>query len=165
MNIISRVNQLAIKTILIFIASSFTFVQAQEEILLQQQKTQKPLVLDIRFCSCKALDIESEATAPTPQFLEEANSIKVGTLESERGFVSSGGLTFDYSITPGKEAGSFVLEYSEEYSKGKKSLSSQSVIIIDLDSWVTISGYENISDRGNEYFNTAVKLAVSETNK
>ena len=165
MSIIFMIKKLTIKLMFVIIASIPMFSQAQEESLLQQHKTHKPLVLDIRFCSCEALDIESEAAAPTQQFLEEANSIKVGVLETDRGFVSSGGLTFGYSITPSKENGFFELEYSEEYIEGKNSLSSQSVMITDLNSWVVISGYGNISDQGNEHFSVAVNLALSAKNK
>ena len=165
MNIISTIKQLVIKIMFVIIASNSMFSQAQEENLLQQHKTHKPLVLDIRFCSCAALDFESEATAPTQQFLEEANSIKVGVLEAEIGFVSSGGLTFGYSITPSKENGLFELQYSEEYIEGKNSLSSQSVMITDLNNWVVISGYGDISEQGNEYFSVAVKLALSTKNQ
>ncbi len=164
MNIISRAYLLAIKVTFILIAGHSAFAQAQEESLFQHQKNQKPLFLDIRFCSCKAFDIESESITPLPEFLDKAASIKVGISESDLGFVSAGGLRFDYSIAPDKETNSFVLEYSGEYIKGKKSSSSQSVIIVDLDNWVTIMGYENISDQGNDYFNVAIKLAHSTKN-
>ncbi|UZE94779.1 hypothetical protein [Alkalimarinus alittae] len=162
MNTLSTINLLAIKTLIIFIASSFTLAQAQETNLLMHQMTQKPLVLDIRFCACKAIDIESDAIEPIPQFLVEATSIKVGVTENDIGFVSAAGLTFGYSISPGKEAGSFVVEYSQEYIEGENSQTSQSELHLDLNSWMTISGFENITDQGNDYFNVAIKLAASE---
>ncbi|CAM4266732.1 hypothetical protein [Shewanella denitrificans] len=94
-------------------------------------------------------------------FLEAANFIKVATSENERGVASAGGLIFAYVITRGKEAGSFVLAYLQEYTEDKRSLNYQSVIIMELDSWVILSGYENTDDQGSEFFSVAVNIALS----
>lgn len=162
MNIISIVSLSVIKAFIIFIICSFTLIQAQEKTLLMHQKTQKPLVLEIRFCDCSAIDMNSEAIEPTPKFLNQATSIKVGVSENEVGHVSAGGLTFGYSISPSKEASMFELAYSQEYVDGNSSQTSQSELQLGLNSWLTISSYENISDQGSEYFSIAIRLTASQ---
>lgn len=135
--------------------------QTQQDNTLTYYKTQKPLVLDVRFCACKAVDYESDSLEPIPQFFEEATAIEVSVSERGVGFVSSKGMTFGYSIMPGPEAGVFVLENSAAYSGSEESFNSQSVLTINIDGWITTSGYENKSEGGNEYFSVAVKLSHS----
>ena len=162
MKTISKSCQLALTAALIFIISNTTYAQGRHENATEHYKNQKPLILDVRFCSCQAIDIELDSVEPIPEFFSKASVVKVGVSENDQGFVSSGGLTFGYSINPGKEPGKFVFEYAEEYQDTNGSFSSQAAIVIDLDSWVTLSGYENKSDQGSEYFSVAVKLAASE---
>ena len=162
MKIISKVYRLALTLLLILVINTTAHAQGNQESAIEHYKNQKPLVLDIRFCACKAIDFESDVMEPIPPFFEQASAIKVGVLKSDVGFVSFGGMTFGYSIAPDKETDLYVLEHSAEYVDSKESLSSQSVVSIKLDSWVVIGGYANLTERGTEYFSVAVKLAVSQ---
>ena len=153
---------LALTILLILFINNPVHAQGSQESTIEHYKSQKPLVLDIRFCACKAIDLESDEMEPIPSFFEQASAIKVGVLEREVGFVSSGGMTFGYSISPDKESDLYVFEHLANYHDSKESVSSQSVISIGLDSWVVIGGHANITERGTEYFSVAVKLAVSQ---
>ena len=151
-----------VKITIFFAISLNVLAQAPEEKSLEYYKKTKPYFLDIRFCACKALDMNPDVLEPLPSFLNEANTIKVGVDKNDSGYVAAGGMAFGYSIKPDKESNAFLLSYSENYSDAGGTNSSQSEIVMGTNSWVVISGYENTTEAETDYFYVAVKIIINE---
>ncbi|WP_250655854.1 hypothetical protein [Alkalimarinus coralli] len=161
MNIKLNVKQLITSVAFIFLLASSAFGQEQSAAGLQHFKSQKPLILEIRFCACKGLDMESEASAPSAEFMTTSSVIQVALSKTESGFLATDQLSFGYSLSPYKDTGSFLLRYSAELTQDAGSLSAESELLIELDRWLTIADYQNESNHGNKYTSIAIRVYAS----
>jgi len=100
----------------------------------------KPLLLEIRYCECRATTPDGDPGGVLPEFLDKSRVLKVGAVTTEhRNFVASRSLSMGYELNPvEKPSGSFQLTHASEYTTRDGSLSGQGTLVLEAGQWVTL---------------------------
>ena len=100
----------------------------------------QPLLLEIRYCECRATTPDGDPGGVLPEFLDKSRVLKVGAVTTEhRNFVASRSLSMGYELNPvEKPSGSFQLTHASEYTTRDGSLSGQGTLVLEAGQWVTL---------------------------
>lgn len=100
----------------------------------------QPLLLEIRYCECRATTPDGDPGGVLPEFLDKSRVLKVGAVTTEhRNFVASRSLSMGYELSPvEKPSDSFQLTHASEYTTRDGSLSGQGTLVLEAGQWVTL---------------------------
>ncbi|MCL1478510.1 MAG: hypothetical protein MH219_13765 [Marinobacter sp.] len=120
----------------------------------------KPLVLEVRYCECKATKTDSEPSDLLPSFLKESSLLKVSVSSEEKGFASSSGLSIGYEFKP--VTGSpkqFQFNYAGNYTTSNGNSAGNGELLLIKGQWVILFGSRHESETGSQHRNVAMRLA------
>ena len=118
-----------------------------------------PLVLEVRYCECKATKTESALSDLLPSFLKKSNLLKVGVSIKDKGFASSNELSIGYELKP--VAGSpdqFQFSYAGNYTASNGSSAGNGELLLVQGQWVNLFGSQHENEAGSQHSNVAVRL-------
>lgn len=118
-----------------------------------------PLVLEVRYCECKATKADSALSDLLPSFLKESSLLKIGVSSEDKGFASSNGLSIGYELKP--VAGSpdqFQFNYAGHYTTSNGNSSGNGELLLVQGQWVNLFGSRHENEAGLQHSNVAVRL-------
>jgi hypothetical protein len=120
----------------------------------------KPLVLEIRYCECRATKTDNVPSDLLPSFLKKSSLLKVSVSSEDKGFASSSELTIGYELKP--VAGSpdqFQFNYAGNYTTNNGNSAGNGELLLVQGQWVNLFGSQHESETGSQHCNVAVRLA------
>lgn len=119
----------------------------------------KPILLEVRYCECAAIDLNSLSSALLPDFLDTSKLLEVGVGEEDKGFVSSEGFSMGYAIEriEGPPA-RFLFNYSAEYTINTDTNSGHGELLVNEGQWVYLFGSNHTTNSGSESTGVAVRV-------
>lgn len=122
----------------------------------------EPMLLEVRYCECKATERQSSPAELLPAFLEASSSLKVGVTPEDEGVVASDAFSLKYRVSPVEDdSGTFKLTYASAYTPGGSSNRSQAEVVLIKGEWVQLFGSYHESDSGTRHIGVAVRLVES----
>mgnify|MGYP000312488055 CR=1 FL=1 len=120
----------------------------------------KPLLLEIRYCECRATTPNGAPGDVLPEFLDESRVLRVGAVTTEHSnFVASRELSMGYEISPvEKPPGSFQLTYASEYTTRDGTSSAQGTVLLEAGQWVSLFGSSHHTEAGAKHIGIALRL-------
>lgn len=120
----------------------------------------KPLLLEIRYCECRATTHNGAPVDVLPEFLDESRVLRVGAVTTEHNqFVASRTLSMGYEISPvEKPPGSFQLTYASEYTTRDGSLSGQGMVVLEAGQWLSLFESHHQTKAGAKHAGVAIRL-------
>tara|TARA_R110002074_G_scaffold125858_2_gene263531 strand:- start:2811 stop:3296 length:486 start_codon:yes stop_codon:yes gene_type:complete len=120
----------------------------------------KPLLLEIRYCECRATTPNGAPGDVLPEFLDESRVLRVGAVTTEHSnFVASRALSMGYEISPvEKPSGSFQLTYASEYTTRDGSLAGQGTLVLEAGQWLSLFESHHQTKAGAKHAGVAIRL-------
>lgn len=121
-----------------------------------------PLVLEVRYCECKATNSDNAPSDLLPGFLRESSLLRVSVSSEDNGFASSNELSIGYELKP--VAGSpdqFRFNYAGNYTTNNGNSAGNGELLLVQGQWVNLFGSRHENKAGSQQSNVAVRLAKS----
>jgi len=122
--------------------------------------TNKPLVLEVRYCECLATKTDGAPSDLLPSFLRESSLLKVSVSSKDSGFASSSELSIGYELKP--VAGSpdqFQFNYAGNHTTSKGDSAGNGELLLIQGQWVNLFGSQHETETGSQHSNVAVRVA------
>lgn len=124
-----------LQALALLLATSLPSLQQAAAAEPAELKTAKPYILEIRYGSFDAGSARTFTAVPT-EFLEQAESLRIGVNVPESGFAAAGPLSFTFNLSPHESLDAYLLEYAGEFLKTDGGMTMRSTIQITPSEWI-----------------------------
>lgn len=149
----------SLQTFTLMLAASLSGVSQATADDLAGFKAAKPYTLEIRYGSLNGNTGHSTLEV-TPEFLDQAESLLVGTAVPETGFAASGPLTFAFKLMPHQNPSLYVLEYIGSLRKTEGQVTLKSTLQIQPDEWTLLGSTQDTFVQNGQPVNRSLLIAL-----
>ncbi|PAV24574.1 hypothetical protein C8D92_102482 [Tamilnaduibacter salinus] len=125
-------------------------------------RASKPLLLDIRYCGCRATGPEVGPSGVLPDFLDQSRRVTVTVSPEETGFLSVAGFSMGYALEGVRDAPQTVrFGYAGAFRTHNGQMTGQGDLTLVKGEWLHVFGSKHKSESGVQHTSVAVRVIDS----